>query len=281
MITKIKNYLSIRRVLATIGLAVLVIISTAHPMSAQIATQGYNSDEQLERGMLVSLKEGDATKVEASDITNEKRLHGVVVNPNDAPVRLSDETQKTFVATIGRYEVLVSDENGVIHQGDYVGISKVRGIATKVDTSTSMVIGKALADFDGKTNVLSTTDLKDNAGFAVKVNITRISVDIGIGSNPLLKPEQVNLPGFLKKASESIANKAVSPVRVYMSIGIVLASVAIAGSMLYAGVRSSMISIGRNPLSKQSIHKNLTQVIITSFIVFIIGIFGVYLLLKL
>ena len=281
MITKIKNYLSVRRILATLGLALLVIISVAHPMAAQIVTQGYSTDEQLERGMLVSLKEGDASKIEAADATNEKRLHGIVVNPNDAPVTLSNETQKTFVATVGRYDVLVSDENGPIHQGDYIGISNVRGIGTKVDDKTSMVIGKALADFDGKTNVLSTTDLKDNGGFAVKVNITRISVDIGIGSNPLLKPEQVNLPGFLKKASESIANKPVSPVRVYMSIGIVLASVAIAGSMLYAGVRSSMISIGRNPLSKQSIRKSLTQVIITSFIVFIIGIFGVYLLLKL
>jgi hypothetical protein len=60
-----------------------------------------------------------------------------------------------------------------------------------------------------------------------------------------------------------------------------LAATVVAGSMLYAGVRSSMISIGRNPLSKQSIVKSMVQVIITSFMVFILGIFGVYLLLKL
>jgi hypothetical protein len=231
--------------------------------------------------MLVSLKDGDPTKVEPADDGNAKRLHGLVVNPNDAPVTLSNEAQKNFVATVGRYEGLVSDQNGAVKAGDYITVSKVRGIGMRVDTKSENVIGKALEDFDGKSNVLSTTDLKDNGGVTQKVNIGRIMLDIGIGANPLAKPEEVNLPGFLKKATEAIAQKSVSPLRVYISLAILAASVAIAGSMLYAGVRSSMISIGRNPLSKQSITKSLMQVILTSFIVFIIGIFGVYLLLKL
>ena len=281
MKTKIKTYLSAKRLLATLGLAMLIMLSLAHPMHAQTVTQGYASDESIERGMLVSLKEGDATKVELADAANSKRLHGIVVNPNDAPVTLSSETQKIFVATVGRYDVLVSDENGTIKQGDYIGISSIKGVGTKADGKSSNVIGKAVADFDGKSNILGTSDLKNNGGATTKINIARISVDIGIGANPLAKSEDVNLPGFLKNATEAIANKKVSVVRVYMSLAILLASVAIAGSMLYAGVRSSMISIGRNPLSKQSITKSLTQVIITSFIVFIIGIFGVYLLLKL
>ena len=281
MITKIRNHLSTKRIVASIGLILLFFVSISHPLAAQSVTQGYGTEETLQRGMLVSLKDGDATRVEPADLENVKRLHGIVVNPNDAPVTLSTETEKTFVATIGRYEGLVSDENGTIKQGDYISVSKVRGIGMKADTKANNVIGKALADFDGKSGVLSTTDLKDNGGVVQKVNIGRIALDIGIGANPLAKPEQVNLPGFLQKATETIAKKSVSPVRVYLSLVILAAAVAIAGSMLYAGVRSSMISIGRNPLSKQSIMRSLIQVIITSFIVFIIGIFGVYLLLKL
>jgi hypothetical protein len=281
MLTKIKNSFSIKRTAACAGLVVLFLISLAHPLAAQTVTQGYSTDEQLQRGMLVSLKDKDPTKVEPADPDNIKRLHGLVVNPNDAPVTLSSESQKTFVATVGRYEGLVSDQNGPIRQGDYITVSKVRGIGMKTDAKSINVIGKALADFDGKNDVLSTTDLKDNGGVTQKVNIGRIMLDIGIGANPLAKPEEVNLPGFLKRATEAIAQKTVSPLRVYISLAVLLASVAIAGSMLYAGVRSSMISIGRNPLSKQSITKSLFQVIITSFIVFIIGIFGVYLLLKL
>lgn len=281
MLNKIKNRLSAKRLLASFGLMLLLVISMAHPLAAQTVTQGYASDDNLQRGMLVSLKDGDTSKIEPADQENAKRLHGIVVNPNDAPVTISSEEQKNFVATVGRYEGLVSDQNGAVRKGDYITVSKVRGIGMKTDSKSENVIGKALEDFDGTADVLSTTELKDNGGIAQKVNIGRIMLDIGIGANPLAKPEEVNLPGFLKRATEAIAQKPVSPVRVYISIAILLASVAIAGSMLYAGVRSSMISIGRNPLSKQSITKSLMQVIITSFIVFIIGIFGVYLLLKL
>lgn len=281
MLVKIKQHLSAKRIMASLGLMLLCVVSMSHPLEAQTVTQGYGSDEVLQRGMLVSLKENDATKVEPAEDSNAKRLQGLVVNANDASVTLSNGDTKTFVATVGRYDGLVSDENGPIKAGDYISISKVRGIGMKADDAAKAVIGKALVDYDGRTDVLSTTDLKSNGGNTQKVHISRIMLDIGIGANPLAKPEEVNLPGFLKRASEAIANKPVSPLRVYISIAILLASVSIAGSMMYAGIRSSMISIGRNPLSKQSIVRSMIQVIITSFIVFIIGIFGVYLLLKL
>ncbi len=281
MLEKIKNKFSAKKILASAGLLLLFLVSMAHPLAAQTVTQGYSSDELLQRGMLVAISEKDPNKVEPAEPDNIKRLHGLIVNPNDAPVTLSSESQKVFVATVGRYDGLVSDQNGTIKQGDYITVSRVRGIGMKNDTKSANVIGKALADFDGKTDVISTSDLKDNGGVTQKVNIGRIPLDIGIGANPLAKPEDVNLPNFLKRATELIAQKTVSPVRVYMSLAVLMASMVIAGSMLYGGVKSSMISIGRNPLSKQSITKSLFQVIITSFIVFIIGIFGVYLLLKL
>lgn len=283
MLEKIKQHLSTKRIMASVGLVVLCVVSMSHPLAAQTVTQGYSSDDILQRGMLVSLKQGDATKIEAADDSNSKRLQGLVVNANDASVTLSNTaaSKQTFVATIGRYEGLVSDENGTIKSGDYISVSKVKGIGMRTDDKASNVIGKALANFDGKTNVLSTTELKDNGGVTQQVHIGRIMLDIGIGANPLAKPEEANLPSFLKRATDALVHKPVSPVRVYLSLLIFLASVAIAGSMLYAGIRSSMISIGRNPLSKQSIIRSMIQVIVTSFIVFIIGIFGVYLLLKL
>ena len=267
--------------MASIGLFLLCVVSMSHPLQAQTVTQGYGTSETLQRGMLVSLKEGDATKIEPAEESNSKRLQGLVVNANDASVTLSSKENETFVATVGRYEGLVSDENGVVRSGDYIAISKVRGIGAKANEKSTAIIGKALDNFDGRTDILSTTDLTSVGGVTQKVHIGRIMLDIGIGANPLAKAEQVNLPNFLKKATDAIAHKSVSPLRVYVSLIILLASVVIAGSMLYAGVRSAMISIGRNPLSKQSILRSMIQVVITSFIVFIIGIFGVYLLLKL
>jgi len=281
MYRKIKNIVSFRRLMAIVGLIIITIISLSSPLSAQTVTQGYATDEILQRGMLVSIKESDASKIEAAERQNIKRLHGIVVNQNDSPVTISGENQKTFVATVGRYEALVSDENGPIKIGDYVTVSSVPGIGKKVDTISESIIGKALLEYNSKSDVLSSTEVKDKSGGTQKISIGRIPIDISIGANPFLKPEDNNLPGFLKRAAEAIAQKPISPVRVYISFTLIVAAIAIAGSMLYAGVRSSMISIGRNPLSKKTINKSLIQVIIASFIVFIIGIFGVYLILKL
>jgi len=50
---------------------------------------------------------------------------------------------------------------------------------------------------------------------------------------------------------------------------------------LYSGIRNALIAIGRNPLSKKSIFRGLLEIILTGFIILIIGLFAVYLLLKL
>src|SRR5689334_1201809 len=146
MRVKIKQFLSVKRVMASIGLLLLCVVSMSHPLQAQTVTQGYGSDDTLQRGMLVSLKEGDATKIEAADDANSKRLQGLVVNANDATVTLSNTgaTSQTYVATVGRYEGLVSDENGVIKSGDYIAVSKIPGIGMKADDKANRVIGKAL-----------------------------------------------------------------------------------------------------------------------------------------
>jgi hypothetical protein len=51
--------------------------------------------------------------------------------------------------------------------------------------------------------------------------------------------------------------------------------------MLAIGVRNSVISIGRNPNAKKSILRALTGIILTSLLILIVGMFTVYLLLKL
>ncbi len=111
--------------------------------------------------------------------------------------------------------------------------------------------------------------------------IGQVPVAIDIGRNPLLQTTVANLPGFLQRASQSIANKPVNSIRVYLSLVVLAISALIAGSLLYGGVRSGVAAIGRNPLSKRSIVRSLVQVTLTSLIIFIIGLFAVYLLLKL
>ena len=85
----------------------------------------------------------------------------------------------------------------------------------------------------------------------------------------------------LERIGQAIAEKEVSAVRIYISLAITAISLITALVVLYTGVRGSIISIGRNPMSKRSILRALLQIILTSFLILVIGLFAVYLLLRL
>lgn len=266
--------------MAFLGLILLITLSAKLPLEAQNLTQSYNSDQSLERGMIVEIDKSDPSKVKASSLTNISQMHGVVVNANDAPVALSTAGNKYFVAKNGQYEILVSNLGGKIAIGDYITISAISGIGTKAGIVEEAVIGKALEVFDGQANVIESSQVKNSAGKDIKVQIGRIKADIAVGRNPLQKAKDPNLPSFLKKAAEKIAGKEVSTVKIYLSALVFFVSSAVSFVLMYGGVRSGVISVGRNPLSKKSIVKSMLQVIVTGLIVFLLGLFGVYLLLR-
>jgi hypothetical protein len=281
VLKQIKNRLTIKKTSAIIGLVGLILLGIASPISAQNVTQGYNTDRLLQRGTVVSLDAEDTSKVIPSTKENQDRLHGIVVASNDSSFTLSDINERTFVATIGRFDGLVSTEAGTIQPGDFLAVSSISGIAMKAGEFDPYTVGKAIEGFDGNENTVSSAEIRDNLGNTSTISIGRVLIDVAVGSNPLLRPVDSTLPEFLESAAEAIADKPVSPVKIYIGIFIILATAGIAGSLLYSGVKSSVISIGRNPLSKKSITKSLLQIIVSSIIIFLIGLFGVYLLLRL
>jgi hypothetical protein len=264
-----------KRLVASAGLLLLIILSLCGPLFAQTITQGYGSDEPLQKGMLVMLKEKDGDRVTVATPQQLERVHGVVVNANDSPVTLSTDSEKVFVATQGKFEVLVSDENGGIGIGDYITVSGINGIGMKADRRHKVAVAKATAVFDRTKEVVSTQKAGDRT-----INIGRITADIAVAHNPLAEPEKNSVPEILKAASEVIARKPVSAPRIYAGGIVLFITMVISGGMFYIGVRSGITAIGRNPLSKKDIVRSLLQVILASMVVFIIGLFAVYLLLK-
>jgi hypothetical protein len=230
--------------------------------------------------MLVRLKEGSTDNIQPISQKDMEKFLGVVVDANDAPVTISGTGDKTFVATSGQYDMLVTSQNGAIAAGDYVTVSALDGIAMKVGPEQPYIVGRAIDAFDGKAKALGSAKVKDSAGGELSVNIGRIKVEVGIGKNPFEKSKETNVPEFLRKAAKAIAGKEVSAVRIYAGIMVFLITSIIASILLYGAVRSAVISIGRNPLSKKSIIRGMFQVALVSLIVFITGLFGVYLLLK-
>ncbi|HSX17277.1 MAG TPA: hypothetical protein VLH86_04200 [Patescibacteria group bacterium] len=269
--------------MAVLSLLCVFGMSTAAADTLQAVVQSYSAATSLQRGMIVKFTNNDSSKVEPATLSTAQKMQGVVVSAADAAVTLSPantSNQQTFVATSGRYEVLVSSQNGAIGAGDYVSVSSLAGVGMKADNKVNEVLGKAAGSFDGVHNVNSSTSVKTDTGKQLTVSLGLVPVDIAIAPNPIAL-KVANVPSFLQRASLLVANKPVSPWRIYTAFFIVLASTLLAGSLLYGGVRNGMVAIGRNPLARPSIMRNLLQIILTSVIIFIIGLFGVYLLLKL
>lgn len=269
-------------ILLITGLILFIVLTTT--ALAQNVTQGYGSDTTLQPGMIVQLKPGDPTKVQPLTQKSEDEMLGVVVAPTDAPVALAsgDNTQQIYVATYGQYNVLVSNQNGTIKVGDSIAISSIAGVGMKTDGSRSSIVGKAVEAFDGKSQVQSVATLSDQQGTPKTVSIGRIEVNIDVAHNPEYTPivAQDGVPDFLADAVQIITNKPVGSIRIYAALAILVLAFIIAAVLLYSGVRNSMTAVGRNPLAKRSIMRNLLQVVLLALIVFIIGIIAVYLLLK-
>ncbi|HEY5668123.1 MAG TPA: hypothetical protein VIR03_03085 [Candidatus Saccharimonadales bacterium] len=270
----------IQRVLLAAGL-VLFVVFTAGAVFAQSVAQGYQSDQKLQRGMIVRISKNDPNKVEALTQNNGEDMFGVVVASGEATVSLSNPGQnQVFVATSGKYDVLVSTQDGPIKAGDYITISSLAGVGMKAASTQQLVLGKAITSFVGDGDTETTATLTTSKGKQT-VKLGHVSIDVSVAHNPLYqKQDQAGVPKFLSKAAQFVTNRPVSAFRIYASLVVLGVSLIVAGGILYAGVRTGMTAVGRNPLAKQTIFRSLIQVTLMALIVFVIGIFAVYLLLR-
>lgn len=240
---------------------------------ADTLIQGFKTKTTLQPGWVVAISKTAPDSVELASAKDPSRIYGVVIDPSNAPVTLHRQNNQVFVATDGNYEVLVSTQNGAINVGDYLALSSIDGIASRASDQQTFVLGKALQSFDGVQGSLTS----DKNGFA----LGRIKADISHTKNPLLK-DDVLLPQSLRRIGAAIAGKgSVSPLRIYTALAALIITTTLSVSILWIGVRGGMVALGRNPLSQHSIFKGLVQVTLASILIFIIGLFGVYLLLRL
>lgn len=260
------------------ALVSLLLLPAVH---AQDFTQGYSSDETLLRGSVVGVVPDETNKVQAITADQEEQLLGVVVRSTDSALTVTDDRTGVFVATSGRFEVLVSDVNGPINSGDHIAVSSIEGIGAKANRDAQFVLGAALQgiDFTNSERILSQATVTGADGNPVTVNIARIIAEIDVGPNPN-RPANQQAPDSLIRFSEAVAGKPVSALKIYAGLAIILIASGISGSLLYSAVKSSIISIGRNPLSKRSVLTGLAQVVVVSTIIFVSGLVAVYLILK-
>lgn len=274
-------FLGVMTVCCLVAVAVTVVHAADYTESG---IQGYAAETPIDSGTIVQLagEEGEG-RVKVASLDDPQKMFGVVVDRSRLSVTLTRGLEnEVFVATTGTQQVLVSTQGGPIAAGDYLMLSAINGVATRAGEEKGMVFGRAAAPFDGRGVTLGSAPLKDRSGKEVgTVTLGSIPVTIDIRQNPNNKSTKAKVPEALERIGQAIAEKEVSPVRIYISMGITAVSLITALIVLYAGVRNGMISIGRNPMSKRAIFRALLEVILTSALILVIGMFAVYLLLKL
>jgi hypothetical protein len=268
-----------QRLLIVVGL-VLFAGATTKLVLAQDVTQGYGSTTTLQNGLIVELDPNNSSDVEPVTSTDAANMLGVTVGAGNSPVSLSNNgaASQVYVATYGQYDVLVSNQDGAVKTGDFITISSLDGVGMKAGSNQTIIIGKALGNFDGSTNVVSTATVGGAA-----VSLGYVQVDISVAHNPLYQKQtttSAGVPSFLARAAQVVTNKPLGAARIYAGLVVLLVSVLVAGGLLIAGVRSSMTAIGRNPLARHSIMRGLMQVILLALIIVSAGLVAVYLLLK-
>ena len=78
------------------------------------------------------------------------------------------------------------------------------------------------------------------------------------------------VPPFLQEVANSIAGRAVSPLRVLLGAAALLFGFFTVTVMIYTSVRSGVISLGRNPLAAGALRSGMADVLIAALGVLVV-----------
>lgn len=232
-----------------------VISSASAQGNSSIASEFRTKDPNVTAASLVGTQEDDLSSIELSSQSRAEKLIGVV---SDEPlIELSKTTSGVQVVTSGLTMALVSDINGEIKAGDRITPSPIRGVGMKASQSV-MTVGTAQSKL--QLDKAETRYIADINGKEVAVRIGLVPVQVNVAFYSPEKKGSSFVPSFLQNLANTVAGRAVSPARVLIAALIVLLLFTSVIVLLYSSVRSSIISIGRNPLSENAVRKSLVQV---------------------
>jgi hypothetical protein len=256
-------------------LLLLIAVSTLSAEGASSIAQGFQTtDPNIVSGALVSLKVNTPNTVELSSSDNVNQMTGIA--GTKSLIELSNGVSGVQIVTSGVTQALVSDINGSIRTGDKVTASPISGVGMRATTST-LIIGTAQAD---QTSVKSETrTITDKNGKKKDVRIGVIPVQVDKVFYELPSDQNSFLPPALQSFANGVAGHQVSAIRVLIAALLVLFLFAAVTILLYSAVRSSIISIGRNPLSENAVRKSLLEVGLTVIGILAFTVIVIYLLL--
>lgn len=237
-------------------------------------SQSYLTEDDLTEGSIVALKEGSTDEVEAANIKNADNIFGVVINSDNSLLTISaKEGTQVQVANEGTMAILVSDINGEIARGDPVTASPIGGIGMKA-TDNIRIVGIAQGPMVGQKE----EELKTEDGKTEKVTLGEVPVLVNV-SYFFKQPEKTIVPGAIQNIANGLAGKKVDTLPILISAGIFFVMLVVISSIIYSMIRSSIISVGRNPMSQSAIYRDLVQMSVLVLAILTVGVISIYLVL--
>lgn len=259
----------------TVAVIGLFFVVTAGVVSA--VARGYATDDTaLLPGMVVALSSAgtaEQPKVERATIESGDRTIGISVSVDESLLTTGAIGQQVYIQTDGEAEAFVSDINGAPKKGDLLAVSPLRGVLIKTGTNTGTIVGTALEDFD---DGLASTQSIEKGGATLDVRVDKIRINLdrkATGQNGL------ETDSSLERLGQAIVGKEVGEIRVIVALIIFFIVLVAEGSIIYGAVSSAITSLGRNPLARKIIVKEMLRVVFIAAAVLVFGLASIYAIL--
>lgn len=260
-----------------LGIIAFIILCLPVAVSAVASiSQGYTADAELPLGSIVSLKNNTADQVTAATTTTVDSILGVVVNDESAPLTLSNgQDNQVQVATSGIAPVLVSDINGEIAQGDHITASPIKGVGMKA-TANSKVVGIAQGAPRDSGNKQQTYTNENGEKQTLKLGEVAVLVNVAYYFST---PEKTIIPSAIQNVVNSFAGKKVEPLPIIISALIFIITLVVVVSIIYSMIRSSIISVGRNPMAQSAVYRDVIQLSLLVLGILAVAVIAIYIIL--
>lgn len=252
----------------------LLLLLTSNTQALTSISQGYQVEKSIAVGSLVSLVNDASDTVEASTLDNSSRMLGVVVTGGSSMLSLGSGAEgEVQVATGGSARVLVSSINGEVKQGDQITASPIQGIGMRA-TGNAKVVGVAQADM-----TKTAEEEVEVSGSSQTVSLGNVPVVVNV-SYHYETPEKTIIPSALQNVANAMAGKHVEPLPIIVSAALFVIMLIVVMSIVFAMIRGSIISVGRNPLAQSAVWRNVIQLSALVILIVVGGLVGIYFILR-
>ncbi len=261
-----------------VGLLLALALGRVTALAAGAISQPFaSSSSSLNSGMLASFAPAGSNVVQPAAAGGTGGLVGVVTSAS--LVQLSSTSSHTVqVAVAGVANALVSDINGPVAVGDKIEASPISGVGMKARTAGE-IIGTAEASLTSvDKGSESVTDLSGRKS-TVNVGLIPLAIHIEYYTGPSSGNLASYVPPLLQDIANAFTGRSVSPWRVLAAAIAFLLGFVMVAVMLMTGIRSGLISIGRNPLARGALLNGLLDIIIAALGVLAVTLAAVYALL--